>query len=108
MVGERRADYGSEGEAMSSIASTSACTSETLRRWCRTESGRRAAQGVDEKARLKLLEREIKELRRPLEQRVEAVRPFEQGGRVRGLLRHAGGDEPIGDPLASPLPTSLS
>ena len=31
-----------------------------------------------------------------MEQRVEAVRPFEQGRRVRGLLRHAGGDEPIG------------
>jgi len=56
----------------------------------------RAAQGVDEKARLKLFEHEVKELLRPLEQRVEAVRPFEQGGRVRGLLRHAGGDEPIG------------
>jgi len=56
----------------------------------------RAAQGVDEKARLKLFEREVKELRRPLERRVEAVRPFEQGGRVRGILRHAGGDEPIG------------
>lgn len=31
-----------------------------------------------------------------MEQRVEAVRPFEQGRRVRGLLRYTGGDEPIG------------
>ena len=67
MVGEHRADYGSEWEAMSSIASKIGCTTETLRRWCRTEAGRRAApaaQGVDDKARLKLLEREVKELRR--------------------------------------------
>ena len=67
MVGEHRADYGSEWEAMSSIASKIGGTAETLRRWCRTEARRRAApaaQGVDDKARLKLLEREVKELRR--------------------------------------------
>ena len=67
MVGEHRADYGSEWEAMSSIAWKIGCTAETLRRWCRTEADRRAApaaQGVDDKARLKLLEREVKELRR--------------------------------------------
>jgi len=67
MVGEHRADYGSEWEAMSSIASKIGCTAETLRRWCRAEAGRRAApaaQGLDDKARLKLLEREVKELRR--------------------------------------------
>ena len=67
MVGEHRADYGSEWEAMSSIASKIGCTAETLRRWCRMEASRRAApaaQAVDEKARLKLLEREVKELRR--------------------------------------------
>ena len=34
----------------------------------------------------------------PLEQRVDAVRPFEQGRRVRGLLRHAGSDEPVSAP----------
>ena len=67
MVGEHRADYGLEWEAMSSIASKIGCTAETLRRWCRMEASRRAAraaQAVDEKARLKLLEREVKELRR--------------------------------------------
>jgi hypothetical protein len=54
MVGEHRADYGSEWEAMNSIASKIGCTAETLRRWCRTEAGRRAApaaQGVDDTAR---------------------------------------------------------
>jgi uncharacterized protein YjcR len=37
MVGEHRADYGSEWEAMTSIASKIGCTAETLRRWCREE-----------------------------------------------------------------------
>ncbi|GAA3659256.1 transposase [Acetobacter lovaniensis] len=67
MVGEHRADYGSEWEAMTSIASKIGCTAETLRRWCREEASRRTApatQAADDKARLKLLEREVKELRR--------------------------------------------
>jgi transposase-like protein len=41
--------------------------SETLRRWCREEASRRsapAAQSSDDNARLKLLERDVKELRR--------------------------------------------
>ena len=33
MVGEHRADYGSEWEAMTSIAAKFGCTAETLRRW---------------------------------------------------------------------------
>ena len=67
MVSEHRADYGSEWEAMTSIASKIGCTTETLRRWCRQEASRGegpAAQAADEKARIKLLEREVKELRR--------------------------------------------
>ena len=67
MVGEHRADYGSEWEAMYSIAAKIGCTAETLRRWCREEASRRAgpaALAADEKARIKLLEREVKELRR--------------------------------------------
>lgn len=67
MVGEHRADYGSEWEAMSSIAAKIGCTAETLRRWCREEASRRAgpaALAADEKARIKALEREVKGLRR--------------------------------------------
>ena len=59
MVHEHRADHASEWEAMTSIAGMIGCTAETLRRWCRE-----AAQAADEKARIKLLEREVKELRR--------------------------------------------
>jgi transposase len=67
MVGEHRADYRSEWEAMVSIASKIGCTAETLRRWCRDEASRLAgpaAMADDDRARLKLLEREVKELRR--------------------------------------------
>lgn len=67
MVGEHRADYGSEWEAMTSISSKIGCTAETLRRWCREAAGRRSgpvALATDERDRLKLLEREVKELRR--------------------------------------------
>jgi transposase-like protein len=67
MVGEHRADYGSEWEAMTSIAAKIGCTAETLRRWCRSAGGRRSepmALTGDERDRLKLLEREVKELRR--------------------------------------------
>ena len=67
MVHEHRADHASEWEAMTSIAAKIGCTAETLRRWCRDEAGRRAgpaAQAADDQARLRLLEREVKELRR--------------------------------------------
>jgi transposase-like protein len=54
-------------EAIGSIAAKIGCTAETLRRWCREEASRRTAPAglaADDKARLKLLEREVKELRR--------------------------------------------
>lgn len=43
------------------------CTTETLRRWCRKEAGRRtraAALAANNRHRLKLLECEVKALRR--------------------------------------------
>nr|WP_191325666.1 IS3 family transposase [Novosphingobium pokkalii] len=83
MVGEHRADYGSEWEAMTSIAGKIGCTAETLRRWCREEASRRtapAAQAADDKARLKLLEREVKELRRANEILRKASALFCAGG----------------------------
>ena len=48
MVGEHRADYGSEWAAMTSIAAKIGCT----------------ALAANDRDRLKLLEREVKELRR--------------------------------------------
>jgi len=67
MAGEHRADYGSEWAAMTSIAGNIGCTAETLRRWCREEESRLtgpASLAASDRDRLKLLEREVKELRR--------------------------------------------
>lgn len=67
MVDEQRADYGSEWEAITSIAAKFGCTAETLRRWRREEASRRAgpaALAANDRDRMKLLEREVKELRR--------------------------------------------
>jgi transposase-like protein len=67
MVSEQRADYASEAQAMKSIAGKFGCSLETLRRWCREDASRRAgpaALAADDRERLRLLEREVKELRR--------------------------------------------
>ncbi len=67
LVFEHRGDYGSEWEAMGSIASKIGCTTETLRKWVRqaqVDSGRRPGLSTGEQARVKELERENRELRR--------------------------------------------
>ena len=67
MLFEHRGEYASEWEAMGSIASKIGCTAETLRKWVRraeVDSGRRGGLTSDERARMKDLEREVRELRR--------------------------------------------
>jgi transposase len=67
MVFEHASEYGSQWEAMVSIAAKIGCTAETLRKWVRRaeiDSGRRDGLSSDERARLKELEREVRELRR--------------------------------------------
>ncbi len=67
MVFEHRAEYASEWAAMQSIAGKVGCTAETLRSWVRrveVDAGRRAGLTSDERAKLKVLERENRELRR--------------------------------------------
>ena len=64
---EHRGEYSSEWEAMGSIASKIGCTAETLRKWVRraeVDSGRRGGLTSDERAGMKELEREVRELRR--------------------------------------------
>ena len=64
---EHQGEYGSEWEAMRSIAEKIGCTAETLRKWVRQaeiDSGRRGGVASDERARMKELERENRELRR--------------------------------------------
>ena len=67
MVLEHRDQYGSQWEAICSIAEKIGCSSEALRKWVRRaeiDSGRRDGLTSDERAHLKDLERENRELRR--------------------------------------------
>ena len=67
MVFEHRHEYESEWAAMGSIASKIGCSTETLRKWVRQaqrERGIGEGMSGDERARMKDLEREVRELRR--------------------------------------------
>jgi transposase len=67
MVFEHQGEYGSQWEAISSIAAKIGCSAETLRKWVRqteVDSGRRGGLTSDERGRMKELERENRELRR--------------------------------------------
>jgi transposase len=66
MVAEHRGDHASEWAALVSISGKIGCTAETLRSWVRQsqrDEGLRAGVTTDERARLKALEREVRELR---------------------------------------------
>jgi len=66
LVLEHAGDYGSQWEAISSIAAKIGCTAETLRRWVRqTERDEGVMPGPTsaDQARLRELERENRELR---------------------------------------------
>ena len=67
MVFEHESDHGSQWATIMSIASKIGCTAETLRKWVRqaeVDTGRRGGLTSDEQARMKELEREVRELRR--------------------------------------------
>ena len=67
MVAEHRAEYPSEWAAMCSIAGKLGMTPETLRIWIRraqVDGGQRAGLTTDERERIRVLERENRELRR--------------------------------------------
>jgi len=66
MVREHQGEHSSEWAAICSIAAKIGCTAESLRRWIRQaerDEGRRDGLTTDERARLKALERENRELR---------------------------------------------
>ena len=66
MVQEHAEDHASQWAAISSIAGKIGCTPETLRTWVRKaerDAGTRPGLTSDERARLKALERENRELR---------------------------------------------
>lgn len=59
-------EYGSQWAAIQSIASKIGCTPETLQRWVgqvEKDSGAREGLTTDEKARIKQLEKEIREFK---------------------------------------------
>jgi transposase-like protein len=63
---EHRSDYTSDNAAYRAIASKLGCSHETLRAWCiqvARDAGERAGLSTEEKARIKELERENRELR---------------------------------------------
>ena len=67
MVFEHEAEHSSQWMTILSIAEKIGCTPETLRKWVRQaerDEGRRPGLMTDERARMKELERENRELRR--------------------------------------------
>jgi transposase len=67
LVFEQEGGHASQWAAIVSIAEKIGCTSETLRSWVRRaerDTGRRPGLSTDERARLKDLERENRELKR--------------------------------------------
>jgi len=67
LVFEQEGEHGSQWAAITSIAGKIGCTPETLRGWVRRaerDTGKRPGLTTDERARLKDLERENRELKR--------------------------------------------
>ena len=67
MVLEHEGQYASQWEAIRSIAEKIGCSAESLRKWLRraeVDAGHRGGLTSDERARMKDLEREVRELRR--------------------------------------------
>ena len=63
---EHRSGYSSDSAAYRAIASKLGCCPDTLRAWCiqaARDAGERSGPSSEEKARIKELEREVKELR---------------------------------------------
>ena len=66
MVREHAGEHASQWETIVSIAAKIGCTAETLRGWVRQaarDQGLRAGSTSAEQARIKALEREVRELR---------------------------------------------
>ena len=67
MVFDHAPEYPSQWACIQSIAEKIGCSGETLRNWVRQaeqNQGKRAGLTTDERARLKELEREVRELKR--------------------------------------------
>ncbi len=70
LVSEQEGQYGSQWAAIKSVSGKIGCTAETLRSWIRQserDAGKREGLTTTERERLKQLEKENKELKRPNE-----------------------------------------
>lgn len=66
MVAEHGREHASQWAAIVSIAGKIGCTPQTLNNWvaqAERDSGKRAGPSIEERERIKALEREVKELR---------------------------------------------
>jgi transposase len=66
LVREHQGEYGSQWAAIESIAGKIGCSAQTLCNWVRQaerDAGQRQGLTTDERARMKALEREVRELR---------------------------------------------
>ncbi len=86
LVCDQQREYASEWAAISSIASKIGCTPETLRQWVRQaerDQGRRAGLPSADRAQLRELQRENRELKRANEILRKAAAFFAQAERDR-------------------------
>ena len=87
LVREAEQEYSSQWAAIQSISAKIGCTHETLRRWVRQserDRGERGGQTTDEKALLKQLQRENRELKQANEILRKASAFFAQAELDRG------------------------
>jgi transposase len=66
LVREHEAEHASLAAAIRSVAAKVGCSAETLRLWVRrsvSDTGRQGGPNVDERERIRALEREVRELR---------------------------------------------
>ena len=83
LVKENRPDYSSDSAAYASIAEKLGCSRFTLRQWCiqtERDAGERPGRSSADKAKIKELERENKELRTANEILKKASAYFAQTG----------------------------
>ena len=91
MVFDHRDEYASQYEAIRSIAAKIGCSGETLRNWVRQgerDNGPRTGPTSEERERIKLLEREVRELRQANEILRKASAYFAQA-ELDPLRRHS-------------------